>query len=124
MRSTPRTRKAGEALKEALAEILVDEVADPRLQFVTVTSVEVSPDLGVANVYVIAHGDAERYAEVLEGLQSARGRIRTLLGRRVRMMHVPELHFRIDTSVDEGMRISEILRQGQPATTPGAEDEE
>lgn len=123
MKITPRTRKINETVKEALARILVDEIADPRLDLVTVTSVEVSGDLRVAMVYVIAHGDAERYADALKGLESAKGRIRSLLGRRVRMKQVPDLNFRIDTSIDEGMRISEVLRATSPADDePDAEE--
>lgn len=122
MKVTPRTRKLNGTIREALAEILVDEVADPRLQLVTVTSVEVASDLSLANVYVIAHGDAERYQEVLDGLKSASGRLRSALGRRVRMRQVPELRFKIDPSIDEAMRISEVLRREPHDRTP--EDEE
>ena len=83
MKSTPRTRKLGEAVREALAEVLREDVADPRLDFVTVMSVQVSSDLSVADVYVTTHGDQERYDELLEGLRSADGRIRSGLARRV-----------------------------------------
>ena len=111
MKQTPRTRKVNETVRECIASILVDEVSDPRLEFVTVTGAEVSPDFSVAVVYVIAHGDEARYAEVLAGLNSAKGRIRSLLGRRVKTRLTPELRFEIDKSVDEGMRISEALKE-------------
>lgn len=114
MRSTPRTRKLGEIVKEALAEILINDVADPRVDFVTITSVDVSVDLKVADVYVITHGDQKRYDELLEGLRSADGRIRANLGRRVALRYVPELRYHIDTSVDEGMRINEALKSAPP----------
>lgn len=97
-----------------MADILIDEVSDPRLELVTVTGVEVSPDLRHAIVYVIAHGDQERYESALQGLKSATGRIRSALGKRVRLKFVPELHFRIDPSVDEGMRIAEALKHAPP----------
>jgi ribosome-binding factor A len=114
VRSTPRTRKLGETVKEALAEVLREDVSDPRLDFVTVTSVEVSMDLKVADVYVITHGDEARYREMLEGLRSADGRIRSSLSRRVALRYVPELRYHIDTSVDEGMRINEALKVVPP----------
>lgn len=109
MKSFPRSRVKGETVREAVAGILLSEIKDPRVELVTVTSVEVSPDLRHANVFVTAHGGEERYAEVLEGLRSASGRIRTLLGHQVRMRYVPELHFLIDPSVDQATRINEVI---------------
>jgi ribosome-binding factor A len=114
VKQTPRTRKVNEMVREAVAIILSEEVADPRLDLVTVTSAEVSPDMMVANIYVITHGGPERYAELLEGLESAKGRIRSLLGQRITLRFTPELRFLIDSSVDEGMRISEALKEVPP----------
>jgi ribosome-binding factor A len=114
VKSTPRTRKLGETVREALAEVLTTDVSDPRLEFATITSVEVSVDLKVADVYVITHGDETRYAALLDGLRSADRRIRASLGRRVALRYVPELRYHIDTSVDEGMRISEALKTVPP----------
>lgn len=119
MRSTPRTRKLGETVREALAEVLREDVGDPRLDFVTVTAVQVSMDLKVADVYVTTHGDQARYDELLAGLRSADGRIRSSLGRRVTMRYIPELRYHIDTSVDEGMRISEALKTVPPHVPDG-----
>lgn len=113
MKVTPRTRKVNETVKEALAAILIESFRDPRLELATITGVDVSRDLAYADVYVIAHGDEERYAELLEGLESAKGRLRSLLGERVSMRHIPALRFHIDTSVDTGMRISEVLAREQ-----------
>ncbi|MGB4442661.1 MAG: 30S ribosome-binding factor RbfA [Coriobacteriia bacterium] len=115
MKSTPRTRKLGEAVREALAEVLREDVADPRLDFVTITSVQVASDLGVADVYVTTHGDQERYDELLEGLRSADGRIRSGLARRVKLRITPELRYHLDTSVDQGMRIYEALKNVPPS---------
>lgn len=110
MKTTPRTRKLGEMLREALAEVLREDVSDPRVEFATVTSVQVSSDLSLADVYATTHGDEQRYKELLDGLRSADGRIRAGLARRVQMRIVPELRYHIDTSVDEGMRIYEALK--------------
>lgn len=114
MKQTPRTRKVNETVREAIAIIVSEEVADPRLHLATVTSAEVSADLMVANVYVTTHGGPERYAELLDGLESAKGRIRSLLGQRITLRFTPELRFHIDTSVDEGMRIAEALKDIPP----------
>ncbi|MDH4140838.1 MAG: 30S ribosome-binding factor RbfA [Coriobacteriia bacterium] len=124
MKQTPRTRKLNETLREVLARILADEVSDPRLEFVTVTVVRIAPDLMVADVFVTAHGDEERYAEVLAGLESAKGRIRSLLGRRVRLRFTPELRFKIDDSVDESMRITEALKNVPPSLVDHEDAEE
>jgi ribosome-binding factor A len=115
MKSTPRTRKLGETVREALAEVLREDVADPRLDFATIMSVQVSADLGVADVYVTTHGDADRYAELLEGLHSADKRIRSGLAKRVAMRVIPELRYHLDTTVDEGMRIYEALKDVPPS---------
>ena len=124
MKSFPRSRVTGETVREAVARILLSEIKDPRVELVTVTSVEVSRDLRHANVFVTAHGGPERYAEVLAGLRSASGRVRTLLGRQVRMRYVPELHFLIDPSLDEAQRIAEVLRHEQEAgRAPAAEED-
>lgn len=125
MKQTPRTRKVNESVRVAIASILVDEISDPRLALVTVTGAQVSPDFSVATIYVTAHGDESRYAEVLAGLESARGRIRSLLGKRVKTRLTPELRFAIDTSVDEGMRITEALKDVPPSLlrVPGADED-
>lgn len=123
MKQTPRTRKVNEMVREAVAFILAEEISDPRLELVTVTSAEVSPDLSVASIYVITHGDAERYAEMLAGLESAKGRIRSLLGSRITLRLTPELRFFVDGSVDEGMRIAEALKELPPTLRDATEEE-
>lgn len=114
MRQTPRTRKLDESVREAIAFILAEDISDPRLELVTVTGADVAQDLSIAYVFFTAHGDEERYKEVLEGLNSAKGRIRTLLGRRVTMRVVPQLRFDIDRSVDEGMHMLQLLHHVPP----------
>ena len=128
MRQNSRSRKLNESVREAVAFILAEEIADPRLELVTVTGAEVSQDLGLAVIYVIAHGDEERYNEVLSGLNSAKGRIRTLLGKAVIMRKTPDLVFEIDRSVDAGMEMNELLMSVPPTLAAkreaGIEDED
>jgi ribosome-binding factor A len=123
VKSTPRTRKLGEAIREAIAAILLEEIADPRVDLVTVTSVEVSTDLGLANIYVVTHGEQERQDALIAGLESAKNRIRTSLGKRVLMRVVPDLRFKIDPSVEQGMRISKALKD-EAERRPITDDEE
>jgi len=102
-----------EQAREVVASLLVSEVSDPRLELVTVTGAEVSPDRSVLLVFVST--DPDRYDEVLEGLESAKGRIRSLAGRALGWRVTPELKFYIDKSVDSGMRIEEALQQVPPS---------
>jgi ribosome-binding factor A len=119
MKSYPRSRATAETVREAVARIIIEDIKDPRVSLVTVTGAEVSADLRHANVFVTAHGDEERYREALAGLESAKGRIRHELGRQVRMKYVPELHFRIDPSVDVAMRISQLIIGGRAKGAEG-----
>ena len=110
-------RRMDEKVREAVAEILAVEVSDPRLMLVTVTGAKVSPDRSVASVYVSA--SPERYEEVLAGLESARGRVRSMLGRSVGWRVTPELRFFIDESVDAGAKMAEALTHIPPTLVDG-----
>ena len=112
MKQTPNTRKLGEQAREVVASLLVTEVSDPRVRLVTITGAEVSPDRSVLLVFVSA--DPERYDEVLAGLESAKKRLRSLIGHALGWRVTPELKFYIDKSVDSGMTIDEALRQVPP----------
>ena len=121
MKQTPATRRLGHELQEKLGYILLFEVADPRLDLVTLTGVDVSPDRSYARVYVTC--DAMRYDEVMDALASAKGRIRSLLARSLDWRVTPELDFRIDRSTDEAQRISAALEM-RPPTIDVEKDEE
>jgi len=123
-KSYSRSRAAGESVREVVARILLEEIADPRVDLVTITGVDMSPDLRHANIYVTTHGGEERYREVIAGLDSAKGRIRTLLGQTLVMRYVPELHFRIDPSVDDALRIGEAIRAERESGRVRDADEE
>jgi ribosome-binding factor A len=110
-------RKMDERIREMVAEILATEISDPRLMLVTVTGAKVSPDRSVATVYVSASPD--RYDEVLAGLESARGRVRSALGRTLSWRVTPELRFFIDESVDAGARIAQALLDVPPTLVDG-----
>jgi ribosome-binding factor A len=110
-------RKSDEQVRETVAEIIATEVSDPRLALVTVTGAKVSPDRSVAEVFVTA--SPERYEEVLDGLESAKGRIRSLLGRALGWRDSPEVRFHIDESVDEGQRIAQALTHVPPTLADG-----
>ena len=112
MKQNSATRRLAEEAREKIATILMMEISDPRLDLVTVTGCEVSVDRSVCKVWVSA--DPDSYDEVLEGLQSAKGRIRSLLGRSLTWRVTPELIFQIDRSTDEAQRIAEELKNVPP----------
>lgn len=112
MKQNSATRRLAEEAREKIATILMMEISDPRLDLVTVTGCEVSVDRSVCKVWVSA--DSDSYDEVLEGLQSAKGRIRSLLGRSLTWRVTPELIFQIDRSTDEAQRIAEALKNVPP----------
>jgi ribosome-binding factor A len=122
MKSYPRSRVTGETVREVIARTILEDVKDPRVEFVTVTGVVMSPDRKHANVFFTAHGGPERYAQALAGLQSAKGCLRGALGQAVRMKFVPDLHFALDPSIDEAERINHVLNSERAAGRAPADD--
>ena len=112
MKQTETTRRLAQEAREKIATILRQEISDPRLADVTVTGCEVSVDRSLCKVYVAAPPGT--YEEVLAGLESVKGRIRSLLGRSLTWRVTPELFFVIDTSTDQAMRITEALKNVPP----------
>ena len=112
MKQTEATRRLAQEAREKIATIIQQEISDPRLRDVTVTGCEVAVDRSVCRVYVAA--PADRYDSVLAGLESAKGRIRSLFGRSLTWRVTPELLFSIDRSTDEAMRITEALKNVPP----------
>lgn len=111
MKTSAASRRTAEELRAKLANVLLFSISDPRLEMITITDVEVSKDREVADVYVSAAHD--RYDEVMAGLEAARGRIRSLVGKSLGWRVTPELRFRIDRSVDAAERIATVLGEEQ-----------
>jgi ribosome-binding factor A len=109
VRTSPRAKRVADQIQRELAEILREELKDPRVRLVTVTGVDVSADLAHAKVFFTSLvGEAERQ-EIASGLGRAAGFLRTALGRRMRIHNSPELHFVHDASVEEGVRLSRLI---------------
>lgn len=106
-----RRERVEELIVREVSEILRREVKDPRIGFVTVTEAEVSPDLRQARVFVSVLGSDEERAATLRGLNSAAGFIRGQFGKRVTMRVIPEFTFKLDTAIERGARIFELLEQ-------------
>ena len=107
MKRTEGSRKNNQEVRDKIAMILMTEISDPRLSMVTVTDASVSKDKSVCNVYIST--SPERYDEVSEGLERAKGRIRSILGRNLGWRFTPELRFMIDTTIDEAEAIERAL---------------
>lgn len=110
-RQTATNRKVNEAARASLASLLLTEFSDPRLELITVTSVRVSKDRSVATVLVSS--SPEEYEGTLAGLESAKGRLRSLLGQELGWRVTPELRFVIDIGVDHAQEIDAFLRGEQ-----------
>ncbi len=99
------------------------EIKDPRIGMVTITEVEVSRDLKHAQVFVTSLGDATRQAEQLEGLHSAAGYMRGLLGRRLKTHSTPELHFHQDISIERGFHLTQLIDEAISQERPASDSE-
>jgi ribosome-binding factor A len=126
MTSEARARRIGDRMLEELAEILQRQAADPRLEGLTVTGVDVDRELAFATIYVTAVATAERRDDILEGLERARGFLRSELARRIPLRSFPQLRLRWDASVDHGAHIDELLdalKRGQDEAPSGVDKE-
>ena len=105
----PRMRRINEVLREVVGVAMSGELSDPRIGFVTVTSVETSPDLRTAKVFVSVLGSDEEREATLEGLRSSHGVIQSRIAGETRMKRTPKLTFHYDDTIEKGVRISHLL---------------
>ena len=109
--TSDRMRRVDEAVRQVLSDAVTQDLQDPRIGFVTVTSVKTSTDLRHARVYVSVLGDDAQRVDTLAGLESARGALQRRLARELRMKHTPTLEFVYDDTIDRAMRLEEILER-------------
>ncbi len=105
----PRTARVNEVLREVIADEL-ERVDDPRLELVTVTGVDVDPDLRRAAVYFSALDTSAEIEEVGQALGEQRVSLQSVIGRSVRLKCTPQLRFLPDPAIEEGLKVEEILR--------------
>ena len=111
------------AIREEVATLLTEGVKDPRIRgLVTVTGVDVTPDLRHARVFVSVMGSDTERASTFAGLESATPHVRSRLAKILRLRFAPELEFRNDPSVERAARISTLLEQVRDRSTPTDED--
>lgn len=128
MASYNRTRRIAEEIRKVVSTMLISGIKDPRItSMVSVTDVEVTNDLSYAYVYVsILGGDEE---STLKGLRSAGSYIRREVSRNVKLRHTPEIIFKVDDSIKNGMYMSELIKKVndgsiKPSDLEDMEDEE
>src|SRR5262245_34639512 len=105
-----RTARLDQLLREEISRLLARDVADPRIGFVTVTDVDVAPDLSHATVWVSVIGDEATRRQTLRALGRAMPWVRHQLGD-LRLKKIPELHVRADDSVERGTRVLQLLQE-------------
>lgn len=117
MLGAKRTDRVGDQIRIEIADILTRRVKDPRVGFVTITAVDVSPDLRQAWVRVTVLQEGAQEAESMAALSRAAGFIKGELGRRLKLRYVPDLTFVKDTSVDRVARVLTLLEELHPKPT-------
>lgn len=110
-REYPRKLRLNVQLQRELTALIREDLTDPRVAGVTVTTADISPDLRQARVTVSVLGSDEQLKEAVRALNHAAGKLRHGLGLRLRLRCVPQLHFSADLALREGDRIAQIIRK-------------
>ena len=126
-----RTQKAAEAIREVVGMAILADLKDPRIQDVTVTYVEVSPDMRQAKVHVSIMGDDTKQRLSMHGLQNAAGFLQSKVAKRIDTRYTPRLTFVLDMGVKRSIEVAQILQSVLPApdkaateTTPGEPEDD
>lgn len=106
-----RAERVAALIREEVSEIIFQDVSDPRIGFVSVTGVDISPDLKNARIYISIFGDEKKKQEAMAGLSSATSFVRGKLGNMLELRTVPEIRFIRDDSIERGSRVLDILSQ-------------
>lgn len=109
--NTMRKEKVAQLIKKEVSEIIHSELKDPRIGFVTITRVEITPDLHRAKVYFSILGNIKDTRKTSEGLKSASNYIRKLIGRRLKLRFTPEVLFCHDRSIEYSIHIDETIER-------------
>lgn len=117
-----RTNRLAEEIREVVAKIIASELKDPRIGFVTVTGVQLTPDLRHARINVGVLGDQAARDKSLTGLHQAAGFVRRELGKRLRIRYTPEVVFHYDKGLDATERVARLLGEVSAEETPADPD--
>ncbi len=111
MANPHRQEKLGEQFAAELSELIRTRLKDPRVGFASITRVEVSGDLRHAKVFVSVMGTPDEQKATMKGLSNASGYLRHELATRIPLRYMPEIGFKLDTSIEEGARVLELIKQ-------------
>jgi ribosome-binding factor A len=117
-----RNERAAELMKEEIARIIREDLADPNLGFVTVVGVRMTKDLKRAVVFVSVIGEEAKRRETITHLRKAAGHIRSVLASRIILRYMPEITFEYDTLLAQEQRISELISELHKAEQPAPEN--
>ena len=106
-----RQEKLAELIVTEMSDLLRTRIKDPRVGFVSITHAEVSGDLRHAKIFVSVMGNQEEQEETMKALKHATGFLRHELATRLVLRYMPEIAFKLDTSIEEGARILDLIRQ-------------
>jgi ribosome-binding factor A len=120
--SSRRQEQIAEFLRDEVSEIIAREMKDPRLGFVSITRVGLSPDLRHARIFISVFGSEEEREASLRALSGAAGFVRHQLKPRMHIRHVPEISFRLDRSLEHADQVSRTLNKIKRQLRPPAED--
>jgi ribosome-binding factor A len=121
-KDNPRARRLGEQIQRELTELLRRDVKDERIGNVTITAVSVTGDLRTARVYYLIFGKEGPDAKVQRGLESAAGFLRNALSKSLMIRYTPTLSFELDTSIEHGVRLTQLIDSvNKPATSAAGE---
>ena len=127
-KDNPRARRLGEQIQRELTDLLRRDVKDGRIGNVTITAVSVTGDLRTARVYYLVFGKDGPDPKVQRGLESAAGFLRNALSRSLMIRYTPTLSFELDTSIEHGVRLTQLIdsvnKPRADAHEPGAGDDD
>ncbi len=106
-----RMEKVNQQVKREVGKIIQQDLSDPRVEFVTVTEVDVSPDLHNAKVYFSVLGDGASAEKAKSGLSAAKGMIRHLVAKRMQIRRIPDFTFHFDKSIEASVRIDQTIKE-------------
>ena len=124
MASETRVRRVEEAIRAEIAALLIKGLKDPRIGFVSVMVVRVSPDLRSANVYVSLFGSEQEKKSSLAGLRSSAGFVRKHVGKTLRLRFAPEIRFFEDTTLDDVFHLEKVFKELHEDEEARADDDE
>jgi ribosome-binding factor A len=120
-KDNPRAKRIGEQIQRELTELLRRDVKDERIGNVTITAVNVTGDLRTARVYYLVFGKDGPDIKVQRGLESAAGFLRNALSKSLMIRYTPTLSFELDTSIERGARLTQLIKSVNPPESPADE---